>query len=140
MGAIIIGFIVAIILDLFVFMGYMLTEDLFYSGWAEMAAKIVCAVLAVGFVIAGPLVACNIDRHLSRQYVETYTAEKQTIEASLQNDGISGFERVELVRQAADANKELAGYKYDCEQWYGFNLDKRILELEPIDLAGGGEE
>ena len=40
-------------------------------------------------------------------------------------------------QQEAEANKELAGYQYDCRQWYGFAVDDRVLDLEPIDISGG---
>lgn len=95
--------------------------------------------------IAAPilvLVACvfggiTVEKSYNGRYVEQYKAQKATIEASLQSDTLSGLERIQLVQQAADANKELAGYQYDCQQWYGFAVDDRVLNLEPIDISGG---
>lgn len=106
----------------------------------ETMVKVIAAVLFVAVMVGGGVAGCAVERHASRQFMETYTVEKRTIEASLSNENISGFERVELVRQAAEANKELAGHQYNCKQWYGFNMDNRILELSFIDLANAGED
>lgn len=81
----------------------------------------------------------EFDKNLSRRYVYEYIAKKETIEASLQNENLAGLERMRLVEQAAEANQELAGIQYDCQQWYGFFVDDRVLELEPIDISGNAE-
>lgn len=140
MGSLIIGVVLGALAALAaVFLPALMIVDM-VSYKRETMVKIIAAVLFVSLIAGGGIVGCTIERHASRQYVETYTVEKQTIEASLRNGELSGFERVELVRQAAEANKGLAGHQYDCKQWYGFNIDDRILELSFIDLANAGED
>jgi hypothetical protein len=73
----------------------------------------------------------------ANRYIVQYEAAKQTIESSLQNENLSGFERIELVKQATKYNKELSGKQYDATRWYNFQYDDRIFDLEPINLEGG---
>ena len=67
--------------------------------------------------------------------VEEYKASKYTIEMSLKNDDLTGFERIELVKQATEENKWLANAKYKVQIWYNFHLDKSVLQLEMIKLG-----
>ena len=74
------------------------------------------------------------NENLARE-VEKYKANKFTIETSLQNNNLTGFERIDLVNQASDKNAWLAEKKYEIKQWYNFYLNKDIIiELELIDL------
>lgn len=76
----------------------------------------------------------QMGKEKTSHYAEQYLATKTTIESSVKNENLSGFERVELVKQASEENAELARVQYKCKQWYGFDIDKRVLELEPIEL------
>lgn len=78
--------------------------------------------------------AVQMSKEETRKYMEEYFAVKTTIESSVKNEAFSGLERVELVKQASEENAELARIQYKCKQWYGFDIDKRVLELEPIKL------
>ena len=94
--------------------------------------------LALTFVIVGCIVGMfigwNIDVHRYGSYIDQYTVAKTTIESSIHNDQLSGFEKIELVKQATEENKELAAKQYDARQWYGFVIPDEILELEPISI------
>lgn len=94
--------------------------------------------LALTFVIVGCIVGMfigwNIDVHRYGSYIDQYTSAKTTIESSIHNDQLSGFEKIELVKQATEENKELAAKQYDARQWYGFVIPDEILELEPISI------
>ena len=78
--------------------------------------------------------AVQMSKEETRKYIEEYLAVKTTIESSVQNEALSGLERIELVKQASEENVKLARIQYKCKQWYGFDIDKRVLELEPIKL------
>ena len=94
--------------------------------------------LALTFVIVGcivgMLVGYNVEVHRIGSYIDQYTVAKTTIESSIHNDQLSGFEKIELVKQATEENKELAAKQYDARQWYGFVIPDEILELEPISI------
>lgn len=96
-------------------------------------------IVPILVLIASVYGGIEFDKNQSRRYVYEYIAKKETIEASLQNENLAGLERMQLVEQAAKANQELAGIQYDCQQWYGFFIDDRVLELEPIDISGNAE-
>ena len=99
----------------------------------EVMKKVASIVAFIACAFGG----ISVEKNSNSRYVDQYQAQKETIEASLQSDVLSGLERIQLVQQAAEANKELAGYQYDCRQWYGFAVDDRVLDLEPIDISGG---
>lgn len=118
--------IVALLCDLFDF-------DMLYRDrvWHLIFAAIIAVFSAGGY---------QVEKSIRGRYIEQYIATKSTIETSLKNDTLTGLERVQLVQQASKANSELAGYKYDCRQWYGIAFDDRALELEPIDISGGAKD
>lgn len=111
-------------------------DDIIYDvswDWIRWAVLVLSVVVMTA---AGSYLGYLMASEASKQYVHEYPVYKQTIEASLDSENLTGFERMELVRQAAEANKELAGYQYKAQQWYGFTIDERVLELEFIDLSG----
>lgn len=82
-----------------------------------------------------------LDKQNLNKEIASYQASKHTIEMSLENEDLTGFERVELVKQASEKNEWLAQKQYEVQQWYRFYLDKdAVLKLEPIDLAKGKGE
>ena len=140
MSGIIMGLVFAFIISGIFWLFLMIAIDGAYSDLGEMVLRIIRVVVCVGVIIAGGTIGYISDTSSWKRYVDTYNIKKATYEASLQNETLSGLERMELVRRAAEANGTLAGYKYDCQQWYGWNMDKRILDLEFIDLAGAGKD
>lgn len=95
---------------------------------------VVTVVFLAVFLLCG-FAGFYMEKQFSSKYVETYIATKQTIEASLYSESLTGLERVKLVEQAVNANAALASEKYTASKWYGFACDKRVLELEPINLG-----
>jgi hypothetical protein len=67
-------------------------------------------------------------------YIKKYNVTKQTIEESIKSNAISGMERLQLVQNVIDENKYLEQQQFDCQQWYGFLIDKDVLELKPINF------
>lgn len=70
----------------------------------------------------------------ANKYIAQYESAKYTIESSLQNENLTGYEKVALVNQATQYNQELAGKQYEATRWYNIQYDDRIFELEPINL------
>lgn len=95
---------------------------------------VVTIVLCVVVVIAIPVSMCSYDKLQSTCYIERYNSVKTTMEESLDSDKISGMERLQLVQSAIDENKYLVQKQFDCQQWYGFLIDKDVLKLDPIDF------
>lgn len=98
-------------------------------------AIIVIALLILGGVMGGYADNCEYDK-----YIYTYPTVKNTIESSLNNENLSGLERIELVKQATELNSKLVKTQYSSQQWYGFTIDDKVMELEPINLNVGGTE
>lgn len=70
----------------------------------------------------------SIDINSHRVFVASHNAQKYTIEQSLRNSALSGFERVELVKQASELNSELAERKARIQQWNYFHVDDSIYD------------
>ncbi|MGN0961033.1 MAG: hypothetical protein ACI4PF_02395 [Christensenellales bacterium] len=95
---------------------------------------LIFAIVLFGFSYIGAF----LDREQLNKEIASYQASKYTIEISLENDDLTGLERVELVKQASEKNEWLARKQYEVQQWYRFYLNKNaVLELKPIDLTKG---
>lgn len=80
------------------------------------------------------ILSIKYDRDIYTTWMNQYSIQKEVIESSVSNNKLGGFERVELVRQTNELNAELVKKQYECMRWYGFNIDKAVLELESIML------
>lgn len=101
----------------------------YYWGAFVLGLVILCGA-------AGGVCGRYVAGEASTRYVESYLITKATIESSLANEDLSGFERVQLVTAAADHNQELAEKKYSATKWYGAFMDDRLKDLEFIQLGG----
>jgi apolipoprotein N-acyltransferase len=97
--------------------------------------SIICALLVwVGAVFIG----IGINTQEEKVYVQKYLAQKQTIEMSLENEELTGLERIELVKQATELNGELAERKARVQSWYVVVYDNTIYDnVELIKLTKG---
>ena len=129
MGWIFAGGLLGCAVGIAIFFAYSLINDFMSKNYEKVGASLMIA----GF-IAGMLVGYNVEVHRIGSYIDQYTVAKTTIEQSIHNDQLSGFEKIELVKQATEENKELAAKQYDARQWYGFAIPDEILELEPISI------
>lgn len=92
----------------------------------------ICAWIIGIFVGIG---MCDED---DRVYVQKYLAQKNVIEQSLDNEDLTGFERIELVNKAAELNGELAERKATFELWHVVHYDNTIYDgVEFINLKKG---
>lgn len=92
-------------------------------------------VLAVCFWVGAIFIGMNINENSHNAYAQKYLIQKETIEMSLENDKLSGFERIELVKQAVELNGELAERKRTIKHWNSGVLDNTIYdEIEFIKL------
>lgn len=100
--------------------------------------SIICALLVwVGAVFIG----IGINTQEEKVYVQKYLAQKQTIEMSLENEELSGLEKIELVKQATELNGEIAERKARFELWHFVVYDNTIYDgVELIDLKGGEKQ
>lgn len=93
---------------------------------------------AVICVIVAMFIGGFCEHETSARFIHSFEASKTTIEQSLENENLTGYERVALVEQAAEKNAELAEKQYSASRWYGFLWPDEVRELEPI-LLGGSE-
>ena len=134
MGSLILGIGLGLLLSVVLgFIGWLIYDNL-YETWAEITCVITTIVLCLGFTIAITLAICSYDKLQSTCYIDRYHSVKATVEKSLDSDKISGMERFQLVQNAINENKYLVQQQFDCQQWYGFLIDKDVLELESINF------
>lgn len=109
--------------------------SLFMLAYTDYEQKQKCIIVCIIFVIAmigGMYIGCLSERDNCQNFLVTYPTFKQTIEDCLSNNTY-GLERLELVEQAIELNEQLASYQYDCQHWWGFNIDDDVLKLSAID-------
>ena len=98
------------------------TYEYWFLTW--LIALIIGIGALIGFTFIG--VKLNTDSH--KAYLQKYLIQKETIEMSLESDNLSGFERVELVKQATELNGELAERKAYIKYWYSGVSDNTIYD------------
>ena len=133
---IILGFILLILI--FILIG--LVGWLIYDcncGFNKAVIVTITAIYSIIAITTSFFVPYYVAKENSNSYVNSYAIKKATIEESLKNEALTGFERIELVKQATEINSDLAEKKYEITKWYGFYLNKEIENLEYIDLNAG---
>lgn len=126
-GAMGIGLLVGTLLGLVVLLGHVIKEHV---------AWIIAAVVSGVIVWIGTTVMIiSTDTNDERVWVSNYLAQKQTIELSLDNPNLTGYERVALVTKASELNGELSKRKTEFNLWYNVHFDNTIYDgVELIDL------
>ena len=96
---------------------------------------------AIAFLVvwAGAVfIGIGINTQEEKVYVQKYLAQKQTIEMSLENEELTGFERIELVKQATELNGEIAERKARFQLWHFVVYDNTIYDnVELVKLTKG---
>lgn len=106
------------------------------DGW--ITAGIICFLVVI---VVAPIIGVGINTTNERVYIQKYTAQKETIEASLESETLTGLERVELVNKAVDLNGEFAERKAKFDIWHHVYFDNSMYDgVEPIDLSKGEKE
>lgn len=82
--------------------------------------------------IASVVIGGYIEYEANNSAIANFISQKQSIETSLTDDRLTGFERAEIVKLASELNGELSQIQYQATKWYGFAIDDKVLEIEPI--------
>lgn len=137
MGNLILGATLGFLVSLaVVFLPCFYWRDEVYSPIAENLLTAAIPIGVIAFMCVGGVIGASIDRHDVNRFVEQYNVTKVTIENSISNADLTGYERLALVEQVIEYNSTLESYKYDSQQWYGFMLPDSIMDVEPITFGG----
>jgi hypothetical protein len=85
--------------------------------------------------VGGTFVGIAINDERQKLFIVQYEAQKEVIESSLESEVLTGFERVELVKQASELNGELATRKAKYDIWHYVTYEDGLYDnVEPIRL------
>lgn len=109
------------------------------DGFDDSCRKtIIASIICISIFIIGIFAGIGFNTENEKVYVQKYLVQKQTIEMSLQNEDLTGFERIELVRQATELNGEVAERKARFQLWHFVVYDNTIYDnVELIKLTKG---
>lgn len=134
MGSVIMGLIIGVILALLVLMvGCTIAYEC--DGIGNIITWVVVSSLCIGTIVVSVWLPVEFDKNYNSRWIQTYTIQKETIEQAIKGDELSDIEKFELLSQINNLNSQLVGKQYDCQQWHGFNIDKKVMELEPISIG-----
>lgn len=103
----------------------------------EVLWFVIITIVAVAVLVGGIFLGIELTTGEARAFVASFKAEKTTIEYSINNDALSGLERVELVKLACELNGELAARKEKSTFWHWVYFEKGIYDnVEFIDFGG----
>jgi hypothetical protein len=107
--------------------------------WDWLFPKIFIPVM-IALFIGAIFIGIGINTENEKVFVKKYLAQKETIEASLEVEELSGLERIELVKQATELNGELAEKKARFDLWHFVVYDNTIYDnVEFINLNRGNK-
>lgn len=124
-----------ILLSFLMFLGLMLICSLIIGECccSSISKVIVIIVFLVLFVFSSLFTkSCMMNSNYS--YMSGYESLKETYEKSMKSTNLTGLEKIQIVKEIADINSELAKKKYNSKKWYGFDIPKEIINLEPIEM------
>ena len=105
------------------------SNDYWFLTWLISLIIAICAWMGFTFVGIG------IYTEEERIFIARFEAQKQTIEMSLDNENLSGLEKIELVKKATELNGELAERKSRFNMWHYVSYDNSMYDnIEPISL------
>jgi hypothetical protein len=125
------SFIIALMISLLFVNGYPSWESL----WKRILYIIIAILVMVIITAGGTAIGGVVDYESNNQFIVEYNISKETIENSITSTTLSGFERVELVKQSVELNSSLVKMQYIHQKWYGITIPDEIMELEPILLG-----
>jgi NADH:ubiquinone oxidoreductase subunit 5 (subunit L)/multisubunit Na+/H+ antiporter MnhA subunit len=103
-------------------------------------AQWVMSIIAIAIWIGAVFIGIGIYTEDERLFIAKFEAQKQTIEMSLDNENLSGLERIELVKQASELNGEMAERKAKLQVWHYITYNNSMYDnIEPISLETKGE-
>jgi len=133
MGYAIIGLLVGVLIIMCLMLWWDVKEYSF-KGKRRTIVKSIIFFASIVDLIIPTMIGYSLSINESMNWIKQYEISKTTIENSAKNENLSGFEKVELVKQAVELNQKLASKQYDCKTWYGFGISKEVLNLENISL------
>ena len=96
---------------------------------------IIPVIVVVLITILGGIIGIYFDRINYEKYINSYIIKKQVIEESLNNEILSGLEKLELLKQVVELNGEYAEKKTIYNKPIYFYLDRdKINNIEMIKL------
>lgn len=135
MGAILVGLFIAFLIGSVIFMIGLLVDDcLSLYCDLEWLIWLVTWILIVITTVGSIFTCISYDVNSYKKWILKYSTQKEMIENVIAENKLSDLERVDLLSNINSLNNELLDYQYDCQQWYGFTIDKEVLELEPIEI------
>lgn len=150
MFSLLIGIGIAILISGLLILGILVTVCLITDSLTdEQETKIIKKGLTIGIILGIILsilffFAFSYSESMSYKVeLEGYKAKKYTIEQSLQNNELTGLERIELVNQAVELNGWLAETKCEIMKWTSFDVHDSIKQecqkADFINLEGSYE-
>lgn len=104
-----------------------------YNYW--FLTWLISLIIAICVWIGSTFIGIGIYTEEERLFIAKFEAQKQTIEMSLDNENLSGLERIELVKQAAELNGEMAERKAKLQVWHYVTYNNSMYDnIEPISL------
>lgn len=136
-GIIGICFLIALV-PFIIGMVIMMASDL--DDFKFIKSLIINIAIAVLVWIGAVFIGIGIYTEDERLFIAKFEAQKQTIEMSLDNENLSGLERIELVKQASELNGEMAERKAKLQVWQYVTYNNAMYDnIEPISLEIKGD-
>lgn len=132
----IVGLILGLIIGATIaFVVYNIAYNIIYSGykWKSLVVGIASFII---ILVGGCLIGVSVDNVSAKQFIEKYPVTQQLYYNSIDDEKLSGLERLQIVQMAKRSNDELASWKIEIDAWWNIFLKndfkQQIRELNYI--------
>lgn len=95
----------------------------------KKSTSIILFIVLVGVFFTAPFVfMTNTVNVWNQQFCAEFEAQKQTYERAIENENLTGLERLEITNKIMELNADLASEQVSVVQWYNFNLSQENKE------------
>lgn len=137
MESIFVGFVSSFFIGIGLVLVYLILEVTYEYKWERKTFRTIKNICVIIYFVSWCLITSigiGSEKINNDTWTQQYIYQKQLIEDSLNNEKLSGLERVELLKQANELNVELIDKQFKCVKWYNFTMDDTVLELELVSL------
>lgn len=119
------GLLVGILLGMRAWFFIKAVVDYKYSLWLSCIAGI---VICIAVSICGGFIGIGSDVAEVESFINQYEATHMLYEASIEDERLSGLERLEIVQMANRTNMSIADRKAKIDKWWNFAIPEELKD------------
>ena len=99
--------------------------------------SIITTVVCIVLIIISGFIGNSFDNNQYKKDLVAFKSTSDIYYSSLTDETMTGFERVEIVKMANEANRKVSENRVELHAWWNFCIDNSIkAEYDKLELIG----